>query len=266
MSYARHLTIAAMALLPGTGAASAQSDPDALARQLSNPVASLISVPLQFNADFGAGPGGDGENLSLKIQPVIPFELSKDWNVISRTIVPLSYEHDIFPDNVAGLGDITQSFFFSPTQPGPGGIIWGVGPQFLLPTATDSRLGGGKWGLGPTGLVLMQADKLSVGVLASQLWSVAGEASRPDISQLFVQPFVSYALPEGQTLSANLEASYDWNADQWTVPLNLSYSKVFKLGEQPMSFQVGLKKYLAAPDHGPDWGVRAGLTFLFPER
>jgi hypothetical protein len=240
-------------------------DTDALAKQLSNPVSSLISVPLQYNVDTGYGPGGNGTMISLKIQPVIPFELTEDWNVISRTILPISFADDIFPTDVFGLGDTTESLFFSPKDSGIEGFVWGVGPIMLFPTATDPALGTGKWGLGPTGIVMQQTGPWSVGVLANHIWSVAGDPTRADVSQTFVQPFVSYAMGDGQTLSANLEATYDWVAGQWTVPLNVGYSKVFTLGTQPMSFQIGAKKYLITAPEGPDWGVRSTLTFLFPE-
>lgn len=254
---------AALALL--TVPALAQ-DADELAKAVANPLANMISVPLQGNVDFGQGANNDGQDYSLKIQPVIPFALNKDWNVISRTILPISFAHNIFPNDVGGLGDLTQSFFLSPSGKNPYGITWGIGPEFLIPTATDRDLGGGKWGVGPTGLVLLQQDKWTVGMLASQTWSVAGDSSRSDISELFLQPFVSYSLGEGQTLGANLEASYDWNASQWSVPINFTYSKVFTAGTQPMSFSIGVRKYLVTADGGPDWGLRGGLTFLFPEK
>jgi hypothetical protein len=256
--------LGAMLLLFAITGAVAQ-DQDELAQKLSNPVSSLISVPFQYNMDYGAGPNGDGTNLTLKIQPVIPFELNEDWNVITRIILPITSTHDVYPGDPYGLGDTALSLFFTPRQPNEAGIVWAIGPAFSIPTATDPFLGTGNWGVGPTGLILIQRDELSVGLLATQTWGVASYHDRRHISVLALQPFVNYSLGSGQTLSANLETTYDWHSGQWTVPLNVGYSKVFQLGEQPMSFQIGFRKYLAAPPNGPDWGVRSTLTFLFPE-
>lgn len=254
-------TIAACALCIPPGAALAQSA-DEMAKQLANPAAPVTSIPFVFDFDHGAGPGGDGLSYTLKAQPVIPFQLNADFNVISRTIAPLVFQTDIYPDDVFGLGDVTQSFFITPAK--PQGLVWAIGPAFLLPTATDERLGSGKLGIGPTGLLLYGFGKISIGVLATQLWSVAGDPDRADVSLLQLQPFINYALGEGQTLSANLESSYDWIGEQWTVPLNLSYSKVFEAGGQTLKWQIGARAYLAAPDGGPDWGMRTGLTFVVP--
>ena len=258
--------LAAVAFSAAAGAARAQ-DADALAKQLANPVASLISVPFQANLDFGAGEKDNGVAKTLNIQPVVPVTINEDWNLISRTILPLAYRDYLPPPNgdTFGLGDITQSFFVSPSDPGPSGIVWGLGPVFLIPTATDDYLGTGKWGLGPTAVVLKQAGPWTVGALANHIWSVAGEEDRADVNQTFLQPFVTYALGQGRTISLNTESTYDWENDQWTVPINLGVSQVFKVGSQMMSAQVGGRYYVEAPEGGPKWGVRASLTFLFPK-
>ena len=237
-----------------------------LAMKLQNPVASLISVPVQNNFDFGAGPDGDGFQYKVNIQPVIPISLSEDWNLISRTILPVVYQENVVnTDSQSGLSDVLQSVFFSPNAPGPGGIIWGAGPALLFPTATDDLLGTEKFGAGPSAVLLKQSKGWTYGGLVNHLWSYAGNDSRSSVNATFLQPFVSYTTKKHTTVSLNTETSYDWNGDQWTVPLNLAVSQLVHLGKQPVSFQIGGRYYAEAPDNGPDWGLRFTVTFLFPE-
>ena len=238
-----------------------------LAKQLANPVASLISVPLQSNLDFGIGPKDDGFRYTLNIQPVIPITLTPEWNLISRTILPIVYQSDIFPGSgdQFGLGDTTQSFFFSPAKPGPGGLIWGVGPVVLLPTATDELLGGEKWGAGPTVVALTQRGPWTFGILANHIWSFAGDDARSDVSQTFLQPFVSYTFPNGFGVIVNTETTYDWEGEQWTVPILVGVSKVLKIGAQPVSLALNGRYWVEGPDSAPDWGIRFVVTFLFPK-
>ncbi|MET0658054.1 MAG: transporter [Steroidobacteraceae bacterium] len=253
-------------------AASAQgtadrADADALAKQLSNPVAALISVPFQFNYDSGYGTDDDGERWTLNIQPVVPISLNEHWNLISRTILPLIDQEDVIgSSSQSGTGDTTQSLFLSPKQPLAGWIV-GVGPAFLLPTASDDLLGTEQWAIGPTFVVLTQTDSgWTYGALANQLWSVAGDDGRVDVNSLFMQPFLSKALGKGQTLTVNLESTYDWDGEQWTVPMNLTYSKVLKIGNQRLSIGGGGRAYLDKPDGGPEWGLRFFVTLLFPKK
>lgn len=262
-STAAFLFAAAFAAAPGAARAA---DED-LAQQLANPVASLISVPFQFNYDDGIGPGGDGSRLLLNFQPVIPFSLGEDWNLISRTIVPIVDQSDIFPGagSQTGLGDTVLSLFLSPKAPTAGGIIWGVGPVFLLPTATDDLLGTGKWGIGPTGVVLMQQGPWTVGGLANHIWSVAGDKDRADINRTFLQPFASFTTPDAWTFTLQTETTYNWETEEWAVPVNVVASKVMTVGDQPVSFFGGLRYWAQSSDGGPEgWGLRFGATLLFP--
>lgn len=235
-----------------------------LAKKLANPIADLISVPIQSNYDFGVGPG-DGTKWTTNIQPVIPFGISEDWNVISRTILPVIDQEGLAPAGDSldefGLGDTVQSFFFSPKECSP---IWGVGPVFLIPTATDSLLGTEKWGMGPTAVVLKQEGPWTYGALANHLWDVAGDDSRDPVNATYLQPFVAYITHTKTTFSFNTETTYDWQNDQWTVPINFQVSQLFKIGEQPVQAFVGARYYAEKPDNGPEWGLRLGLTFLFP--
>jgi hypothetical protein len=164
------------------------------------------------------------------------------------------------------LGDTFQSFFFSPAGAEAGDLIWGVGPAFLLPTATDDLLGGGKWGVGPTGVVLKQQGRWTYGVLANHIWDVAGDRDRADISNTFLQPFLSYTTPEAWTFSVQTESTYSWETHDWSVPLNASVSKLTKLGRLPVQFKAGLRYWASSPSAGPEGlGFKIGIVFLFPK-
>lgn len=258
-----------LAIKSGVSAAEASSDQAAeLAKKLANPIASLISVPAQYNYDEYGGLN-DGASVSrLNIQPVIPISLSSEWNVITRTIVPFIDQQD-FPAeamNESGLGDIVASQFFSPKAPTAGGWIWGVGPVELFPSASDDMLGGEKWGLGPTGVALKQTGAWTVGMLANHIWSVAGDDDRGDINATFLQPFVSYITQTKTTFGLLTESTYDWEGEQWSVPVIAQVAQMFKIGPQIMQLTVGMKYWADSPENAQeDWGVRAQLTFLFPK-
>ena len=267
-----HLSVLVSAAAAGAPVASSaqagSSEADALAKALSNPVAALISVPLQLNYDSGLGGEGNGERWTMNVQPVIPFGLSKDWNLISRTILPVIEQTDVIPGDrsQSGIGDVTQSLFFSPKAPTASGWIWGVGPAFLLPTASEDVLGAEQWGVGPTAVMLKQTeDGWTYGALVNHLVSVAGDEDRDDVNSTFMQPFLSRSLGQGATATINFESTYDWESRQWNVPLNLSYTKVIKLGDQRLSLAGGPRVYLEAPEGGADWGVRLVVTLLFPK-
>ncbi len=236
-----------------------------LAMQLVNPVAALISLPLQNNFDWGGGPDGDGFQYRINVQPVIPFSLNENWNLISRTIVPYIDQEDVIgTTSQSGLSDTLQSLFFSPKAPTEAGWIWGCGPALLLPTATTDLLGTEKWGTGPTAVFLRQENGWTYGMLANHLWSFAGESARQEVDATFLQPFLTYTAGTHTTLSLNTESSYDWQNSQWTVPINLGVAQLLKIGGSPIQFQISGRHYAETPDNGPEWGLRFTVTFLWP--
>lgn len=259
------------------------SESQELAKKLQNPVAALISVPIQNNFDFKVGPD-DGFRYTANFQPVVPLNLSAKWLLISRTILPLVHQSDAFAPQVddtdigaesgvyagsgeqTGLGDVTQSFFFSPRKPLPGGIIFGIGPAFLVPTATNRYLGAGKWGAGPTTVALKQAGSWTVGMLFNYIASFAGQSARSDVSTAFLQPFVSYTFKNTTTIGLNTESTMDFETDSWTTPINLTIGKIYRFGKQPVNLTIGGKYYAAGPAGAPEWGLRFVATFLFPAK
>ena len=241
----------------------------ALAQKLANPIAALSSVPFQFNYDQDIGPEDDGSRITMNFQPVLPFSLNDDWNVISRTILPVIDQEDIFPGagGQTGLGDTVQSLFFSPKLPNSKGWVWGVGPVFLLPTGTDDLLSAEKWGAGPTAVALKQSGPWTKGMLVNHIWSFAGDSDRSDVNSTFIQPFLSFNTPKAWTYTVNLETTYNWETEEWNVPINLVASKVTRFGSQLVSVGGGLRYYLESTDGGPEGlGVRFFVTLLFPRR
>ena len=236
-----------------------------LAKSLSNPVASLISVPLQYNYDEGFGPNGNGSRTTVNVQPVVPISIGKNWNLISRTIVPFITQDDVIPGtSQSGIGDIVQSFFFSPKLPTSNGLIWGAGPVLLLPTATSSALGADQFAAGPTGVVLRQSGPWTYGALGNHLWDVGGGST--EINATFIQPFLTYTTPDAWTFSLNSESTYDWEADQWSVPINFTVTKLVTIAGQPVSVGGGVKYWAESPTGAADdWAARLIVTFLFPK-
>lgn len=240
-------------------------DADALAKEVANPVSSLISFPIQENIDFGFA--GGGWRSTTNIQPVYPSILSENWKMINRAIFPVIYQGDVTHNGTDfGLGDTTIEIFFSPSKHSASGMTWGLGPVLLLPTATKDVLGTKKWSAGPAALVLHQTGKVTQGLLITHAWSFAGDNDRPYVTSTFIQPFYSYGAGKGRTYTINSETTYDWNSGEWTIPINLIASQIIKLhGNQLASIAIGGRVYLDRPHGGPDWGIRLVFQMLFPK-
>lgn len=257
------LSILAAGLVPS--AAEADDDRTRLALELANPLATLISVPLQWNHDTGIGPADAGRSV-LNLQPVVPIPLGERWQLISRTVVPFVDQEAPAAgfEAVHGLGDITESLFVTPVHPIAGGWRLGAGPIVQLPTDSEERLSTERWSAGPTAIALRQVGPWTYGALAHHLWSIAGDERRADVSATFAQPFLSYVTPTHTTFALNAEASYDWSASTASVPLHLTVSQLLKVGRAPVSLFAGARYWAESPDGGPDgWGLRLGVTLLF---
>jgi len=234
----------------------------ALAKQQQNPISSLISVPLQANWDFGLG-DRDATGTLFNIQPVVPIAITPSTNLVLRVILPLASQPGSGDARVNGVGDVVMTTFFSPAKAGR--LIWGVGPVFLLPTATSNALGSEKFGVGPSAVVLTQPGPWTIGLLFNHIWSTSGADDREDVSSTTLQPFVNYNLGEGLAVGAVIEATANWNADEhWTAPLVFTVSKVARLGTRPVNFVFGAGPTVASPEGGSNWRFRVMTVFLFP--
>ena len=255
-----HLLAAVAVMIPAS--AVAQEQEADFAKKLANPVADLVSLPFQFNYDCCYGPA-DGERVTLNIQPVVPIKLREDWNLILRTIVPVISQTGTVGGyrNHLGLGDTIQTFFFSPR--GAKGVVWAVGPAMYYPSGTDG-FSAHKWAAGPSALVLKQDGGLTYGILATQLWTFAGNEKAQDVETTLLQPFFNYTFPDTTGITLNMESSYNWEREQWTVPVNAGVTHIYKLGNQRVQAGIMGRYYFDSPDGGPDWGVRFVLTYLIP--
>lgn len=237
------------------GAAGVPSETE-LAKKAQNPVADLISLPFQYNLAFETGPHSRRMH-TLNIQPVVPIHLNEEWNLIWRTILPVTGWPDGGRDqNEFGLGDLNTTLFLSPAKPGK--VIWGLGPILQFPTGADPVLGSGKWGAGPSAVLVTMQGPWVIGSLVSNTWSYAGLSNREDVNQFLLQPFINYNLPKGWYLAFSPIITANWKADRdqrWTVPVGGGVGRVFQIGRQPVSFSVAAYYNVERPDLASVWCV-----------
>jgi len=244
-------------------------DTDSLQKAVQNPVASLISFPVQNNSNFGIGTNNRTQNV-LNLQPVIPVGISENWNLIIRWITPVIWQPapTTKDGGVFGFGDMNPTFFFSPAKPRH--LVWGVGPAFVLPSATNQQiLGQGKLSIGPSVVALAQPGHWTIGALVNNVWSVAGPSKRPDVNQMTLQYFINYNLNEGWYLTVSPIITANWNAttgNQWVVPVGGGVGRVFRLGFQPLNASVAFFGNAARPANSSPWGMRLQIAFLFPKK
>ena len=256
-------------LFAASQSSDADTDTASQAKQSQNPIADLISVPFQNNTNLDVGPERSTLNV-LNIQPVVPIALGPDWNVITRTILPVISEPALSTDGhgTNGIGDLLFSAFFSPRS--SQGWIWGVGPAIQAPTHSNTLLGNDKWGLGPTFVVLhLEASSPWVyGLLVNNVWSASADRRSASFNNGIAQPFVNYNMGHGTYLVSSPIITVNWAAagsQQWTVPLGGGIGKIVHLDKVPVNMQLAGYYNVARPAEGAHWQVRTQVQFLFPK-
>lgn len=247
---------------------TAENETKSLARAAQNPVANMISVPLQNNFNFGLGEK-DTMGYTLNIQPVIPVKLNDTWNLVSRIVIPITYLPELTEGgkDYFGLGDINPQFYCATTA---GKLIWGVGPQFLFPTASYDQLGSEKYAAGPSGVALIMNGPWVCGALVNNLWSYAGNDNRRKVNSMTVQPFLNYNLPKGWYLTMGPQITANWAAvdsdDTWTVPVGGGIGKIVRIGKLPVNMSLSYYNNVKHPSGAADWQIKFQMQFMFPVR
>lgn len=260
--------LASLLVLNSAVAAEEAGERDALtelAKQEQNPLARIIRLQLEDNAQFGFGPDNEVLNF-LRIQPIIPFRLSENWSLIARPVIPIV--HQPWPESADGLSDIGLQLLLSPEK--SGNFIWGAGPAFLFPTATGKIkfIGTEKWSAGPAVVGVYKSGPWVVGAIVNQLWSFAGDDGRPDVNAMTLRPIINYNLPHGWYLTSSPTIAANWEADRgnrWLVPLGGGIAKLFPIGSKWMSISLEAFYHVESPEIGPDWQLRLQLTLLLPK-
>lgn len=238
-----------------------------IAQEVATPSPEFASLQMMYDFSQKLGRFDTGQISTLTLIPTIPIKLNQDWNIISRTKVPLVRTEDIVPRYgiVGGVSNIQQTFFLSPNPKGST-LIWGFGPSFFLPTTTDPRIGSYQTGAGPAFGFLQTVDHWVFGLRMTQIWRAAGPVpfrGGLPLNFLYTEPMISYTTDHGWTYSINAETVYDWSRDKWLLPVNFTVEKLINTGAYPISLGVGVRYYAASPQDGPKgWGLRLTATLL----
>ncbi len=234
-----------------------------LAAAAQNPLASMISLPFQNNTTFDMDPGDETLNV-LNIQPVWPFKVSKDWNLITRTIIPIVSQPDFPNSNREGIGDTSVTGWLSPTKPINNWTV-GVGPVLSIPTATRSSLGADQFGGGVSAVGVYIKKPWVAGALVNNVW---GMENTDNLNTFLFQYFVNYNLPKGWYLVTAPVITADWNArsgQKWIVPFGGGVGKLIKVGNLPINANAQVYRNVEKPSNYGDWSLRLQLQFMFPK-
>jgi hypothetical protein len=240
-----------------------------LAKKTQNPVADLISVPIQNNFNFNIGPYNQTQSV-FNIQPVVPIKLNDDFNLITRTILPVVDQPDpVSNTSQFGLGNLNTTLFLSPSK--SKAVTWGVGPILSFPTKTNDLLGSNTFTIGPSAVVVGMPKDWVIGVLANQQWSIGDAAPNQRVNAMLIQPFINYNLPKGWYLTsspiitANWEASGSQSSNRWVIPVGAGFGKIVKTGGPPLNVNLQGFYNVVSPNQGPDWQLRFQVALLFPK-
>ena len=235
-----------------------------LARQLQNPVGDLISFPLQNNVNFGYGPRGGAQNV-LQLQPVIPFHITDDWNLITRTVLPVVWNPDLSPGTTVPVGTAPTSFtaFLAPKH-ATNGFLWGAGPVVQIPAISSATLGSNVWGGGPSAVIVYMTGPWVAGALANNIWSLGG-AESASYSTFLGNPFVAYNFDDGWYVISGPNIVANWQAEgtKWTVPIGGGAGRTFRIGALPVDLAVSAYYNVVRPEIGPRWQLSTTLAFVF---
>jgi len=243
----------ALLVVTNLSAQDAVENDDDLSDKIQNPIADLVSLPFQYNLDLN-----DENTSTLNIQPILPFGISDNINMIVRAIVPV-----ISTPQKSGIGGVIVSSFLTPANPGK--LIWGLGPAVQFATITD-ELGSEKTSIAPSGLALYQNNGWTVGCIIQNFWSITGPSSAPDVNFFYSQVFITKNLRKGWYVNSApiITANWESNTNKWTVPLGGGVGKLFRAGQLPINAQIGYYKYLEHPQNASGQ-LRVQVVLILPK-